>query len=133
MATYLKIENPGVAPEEGFILLGASTKRGQSGQIGSFGTGNKMGVNVLLRSSISPVIFCGNLKIEFGTRNQAIDDGNKRVDFNRVFVKFGGKDSRGVSRSSTEDLGFVLEHGAKDWDGVDLAMREFVSNAGQIA
>ena len=27
MATYLKIENPGVCPIEGFILLGATSKR----------------------------------------------------------------------------------------------------------
>ena len=27
MATYLKIENPGVCPTEGFILLGATSKR----------------------------------------------------------------------------------------------------------
>ena len=44
-------------------------------------------------------------------------------------VKFGGKDSTGVNRSSTEDLGWVLEHGADDWTTVDLGLREFVSNA----
>ena len=33
------------------------------------------------------------------------------------------------NRSSTEDLGFVLDYGKQDWDEVALALREFVSNA----
>lgn len=131
MISYLKIENPGVAPEEAFTLLGASTKRnnGSSATIGKFGTGNKHGVAVLLRNNIVPIVFASNLKMEFGTRPQGVNDGMKNHNFNRVFVKFGGKDVRGASRSSTEDLGFVLEHGATDWHGIELAMREFVSNA----
>jgi hypothetical protein len=47
-----------------------------------------------------------------------------------VYVKYGGFDpNSGVSRSSTEDLGFVLEYGRQDWQEVALALREFVSNA----
>ena len=30
---------------------------------------------------------------------------------------------------STEDLGFVMSYGEKDWNGIALALREFVSNA----
>ena len=131
MAAYLKIENPGVAPAEAFTLLGASTKRGSENTqtIGKFGTGNKHGVAVLLRQGMSPTVFAGNLKMEFGTRVQTVNDGLRNTDFNRVVVKFGGKDSQGVSRTSTEDLGFVLEHGSSDWLSVDLALREFVSNS----
>jgi hypothetical protein len=131
MAAFLKIENPGVAPEEAFTLLGASTKRGSdnSATIGKFGTGNKHGVAVLLRNQLAPVVFAGSLKLEFGTRSQKVDDGIRESEFNRVVVKFGGKDRNGVSRSATEDLGFVLEHGSADWLSVDLALREFVSNS----
>lgn len=124
---YLKIENPGVAPTAAFTLLGASTKRDtSSGQtIGKFGTGNKHGIAVCLRNKLSPMIFAGTLKMEFGTRPEKMENHV----FNRVVVKYGGKDEQGVSRRATEDLGFVVEHGAVDWQGVDLALREFVSNA----
>jgi hypothetical protein len=44
--------------------------------------------------------------------------------------KFGGTDpATGASRSSTEDLGFVLDYGKQGWNDVALAQREFVSNA----
>ena len=128
---YLKIENPGVAPEESFTLLGASTKRrGDNGAIiGTYGSGSKNGVAVCLRNNLPPTVFAGNLKLEFGTRKQGVNDGLQDHSFNRVFVKYGGKDKDGKNRSSTEDLGFVLEYGANDWLSIDLALREFVSNA----
>lgn len=130
MTAFLKIENPGVAPAEAFTLLGASTKRGSGSRtIGKFGSGNKHGVAVMLRNKLAPVVFAGNLKMEFGTRPVNVNDGHRSHEFARVVVKYGGKDAEGVSRSATEDLGFVLEYGASDWIGIDLALREFVSNA----
>lgn len=72
MATYLKIENPGVCPVEGFLLLGATSKRLADNDspytIGQFASGNKHAVNVLLRAKLYPVVFCGNHKLEFGTK-----------------------------------------------------------------
>jgi len=131
MTVYLKIENPGVAAPEAFTILGASTSRSStnSNTIGKFGSGNKMGVATLLRHKLSPIVFAGNLKLEFGTRPQEMDSGISQHTFERVIVKFGGKDITGASRTNTEDLGFVLEYGATDWLDVDLALREFVSNA----
>jgi hypothetical protein len=131
-AYYLKIENPGVAPAEAFTLLGASTKRGSenSATIGKFGTGNKHGVAVLLRNDLPPVIFGGTLRMTFGTRPQGMNDGIREHSFNRVVVKYSGVDPyTKANRTATDDLGFVLEHGATDWLSVDLALREFVSNA----
>lgn len=127
MQAYLKIENPGVAPAEAFTLLGASTKRGSDNSrvIGTFGTGGKFSISLLMRKGLEPQIFCGTLKLGFTTREQYMD-GHK---FNRVVVKYGGKDQTGATRSATEDLGFVLEHGASDWQNIDMALREFVSNA----
>lgn len=131
MNAYLMIQNPGVAPEEAFTLLGASTKRGgdNAAIIGKFGTGNKQAVGVFLRHRLTPTVFAGTLRMEFTTRTQGVNDGIREHEFNRVVVKFGGKDRNGVSRSATEDLGYVLEHGATDWTSLDLGLREFVSNA----
>ena len=59
-----------------------------------------------------------------------MSDAQATKEFNRVVVRYGGSDPvTGASRSSTEDLGFVLNYGEKDWDEVALALREFVSNA----
>lgn len=128
---FLKIENPGVAPSEAFTLLGASTKggRGDTRTIGKFGSGNKHGVSVCLRHGQKPVIFASNLRMDFDTKPCPINDGLRTSEFARVVVKYGGKDDSGKQRSATEDLGYVLEYGASDWTGIELALREFVSNS----
>ena len=53
MPAFLKIENIGVCPPEGFTVLGVSLadKSSHRGVIGQFGSGNKHGVAVLLRES----------------------------------------------------------------------------------
>jgi hypothetical protein len=132
MRAFLKIENIGVCPPEGFTVLGVSLadKASHQGVIGQFGSGNKHGVALLLRHGLSPVVFAGTLRLEFGTRPQTVADSQARKEFSRVFVKYGGTDPiTGSSRSSTEDLGFVMSYGEKDWTEVALALREFVSNA----
>jgi hypothetical protein len=126
---YLKIENPGVAPVESFTLLGASVKSDNDNTIGKFGSGAKYGVLVCLRNNLNPVVFAGNLRLQFGTVPVKVNNGIKSTEFARVQVKYGGKDRHGVQKSATEDLGFVLEYGAADWGSIDLALREFVSNA----
>ena len=132
MPAYLKIENVGTAPVEGFTVFGVSLAdtSNNAGVIGQFGSGNKHGVAVLLRNDLSPVVFAGTLKLEFSTRPQVVSDKHATKEFNRVVVKYGGTDPvTGVSRSSTEDLSFVLDYGKQDWSEVSLALREFVSNA----
>jgi hypothetical protein len=132
MAAFLKIENPGVCPPEGFTILGVSlaSTSDKAGVIGQFGSGNKHGVAVCLRAGLSPIVFAGTLKMEFSTKPQTVSDGLASKDFGRVCVRYGGTDPfTGASRSSTEDLGFVLSYGEKDWQDVSLALREFVSNA----
>lgn len=119
---FLQIQNPGVAPVESFTLLGVSTTRdcGIDGAIGQFGTGTKHAINVLLRAGLKVVIYCGNNKLEFSTRQDTIDDGliEKRIE--RVVCR---------TNTRTLDLGWVLEFGAIDWTDVSMALREFVSNA----
>lgn len=132
MSAYLMIENPGVCPPQGFTVLGVSLAdtSSQRGVIGQFGSGNKHGVNVLLRHDIAPVVYTGTLRLEFFTRPQTISDSKASKEFSRVCVRYGGTDPvTGSSKSSTEDLGFVLEYGRLDWDEVALALREFVSNS----
>src|SRR5436309_10843391 len=132
MPAYLKIENIGVCPPEGFTVLGVSLAdtSNHEGVIGQFGSGNKHAVAVLLRHQLSPVVFAGNLRLEFSTRPQTVTDGLASKDFGRIVVKYGGTDPiSGASRSSTEDLGFVLDYGKQDWQEVALALREFISNA----
>lgn len=132
MPAYLKIENIGVCPPEGFTVLGVSLAdtTDQQGVIGQFGSGNKHGVAVCLRNKIAPVVFCGTLKLEFFTKPQTVSDSQASKDFARVCVKYGGTDPQtGTNRSATEDLGFVLDYGKQDWNEVALALREFVSNS----
>lgn len=132
MPAYLKIENIGVCPPEGFTVLGVSLAdtSEQQGVIGQFGSGNKHGVAVLLRNGLSPVVFAGTLKMEFFTKSQTVSDSKASKEFSRVCVRYGGTDQMtGANRSSTEDLGFVLDYGKQDWNEVALALREFVSNA----
>jgi hypothetical protein len=132
MAAFLRIENPGVASSDAFTVLGVSLASTNSnpGVIGQFGSGSKHSVALLLRSGIKPIVFAGSLKLEFSTRPQVVSDSQATKHFERVVVKYGGTDPvSGSSRSSTEDLGFVLDFGRLDWDDVAMALREFVSNA----
>lgn len=132
MPAFLKIENVGVCPPEGFTVLGVSLAdtSDNQGVIGQFGSGNKHGVAVCLRAGLAPIVFAGTLKLEFSTKPQTVTDGLASKDFGRVVVKYGGSDPiTGASRSSTEDLGFVLDYGKQDWQEVALALREFISNA----
>lgn len=133
MATYLKIENPGVCPVEGFILLGATSKRladtDSPYTIGQFGSGNKHALNVLLRAKLYPVVFCGNHKLEFGTKPGRMKALEGETGYNRVVVKHGGTDEDGASVTYTEELSQTDEYGILDWSHLGMAFREFVSNA----
>ena len=122
---YLLIQNPGVAPVEGFTLLGVSTTRGcgVEGAIGQFGSGNKHAINVLLRAGLKVVAYCGKTRLDFQTRDDEIDDGLTRKPVKRVMCKLGGTSTR------TIDLGWVLDFGAIDWTDLGMALREFISNA----
>lgn len=131
MTAYLRIENIGVAPADAFTVLGVSMadQSNNAGMIGQFGSGSKHSIALLLRNELQPIVFAGNLKLEFSTRPQVVSDSQATKRFERVVVKFGGTDINGVSRSATEDLGFVLDFGRLDWDDVAMGLREFVSNA----
>jgi len=122
---FLCIQNPGVAPVEGFTLLGVSTTRdcGVEGTIGQFGSGNKHAINVLLRAGLKVIVYCGKTRLDFQTRDEEVDDGIVRKPIKRVVCKLGGTSTR------TIDLGWVLDFGAIDWTDLGMALREFISNA----
>lgn len=129
MPAYLKIENPGVAPAESFTLIGVSTKN-TSRDIGKYGSGTKNGLAVLLRLDNPPIVFAGNLRMDFGAERKIMDDGIRRQTYDQIYVKYSGRDDYGKTRNSTEDLGFSLTYGQHDWkNNVGMAGREFVSNA----
>jgi hypothetical protein len=122
---FVCIQNPGVAPVEGFTLLGVSTTRdcGVEGTVGQFGSGNKHAINVLLRAGLKVFVYCGKTRLDFQTRDDEIDDGLVRKPVKRVVCKMGGTSTR------TIDLGWVLDFGAIDWTDLGMALREFISNA----
>lgn len=130
MVQFLKIENPGVCPTEGFTVLGASSKRELNlpGIIGNFGSGCKMGVNALLRKGLTPVIFCGSLKLEFDLVADTLKSDVSETGYFRVQVAYSGKDESGKNRRYTEKL-WSVDYGVADWTDVAMALREFVSNA----
>ncbi|MGA2258842.1 MAG: hypothetical protein ABSG53_29595 [Thermoguttaceae bacterium] len=133
MATFLKIENPGVCPIEGFILLGATSKRLADNDspytVGQFGSGNKHALNVLLRANLNPVVFCGNHRLEFTTKPGKMKALEGDTSYNRVVVKHGGTDEDAASVTYSEELSQTDEYGILDWNCLGMAFREFVSNS----
>lgn len=127
---FLRIQNPGVAPLEGYTILGVSTTRnsGRAGTIGQFGSGSKHAVGLLLRNNINPVVFLGKLRLDFDVEHKTVDDGLSQTQYGQVRVKLSGQ-HEGKMIKRTENLGFSLDFGSYDWNNVNMAMREFVSNA----
>jgi len=122
---YLLVQNPGVAPVEGYTLLGVSTTRncGVAGTIGQFGSGAKHAINTLLRAGLKLLIYCGKTRLEFATREETVNDGLVAKPIKRVVCKLGGTSSK------TLDMGWCLDFGAIDWTDLSMALREFVANA----
>ena len=133
MATYLKIENPGICPVEGFILLGATSKRLADNDspycIGQFGSGQQARRQCPVACQAVPRRLLRQSSA--GVRDQAGQDEGpgRRAGYNRVVVKHGGTDEDGTSVTYTEELSQTDEYGVLDWNCLGMAFREFVSNA----
>jgi hypothetical protein len=110
------VENEGVCPIEGFYLLGVSTSRGKDNTIGCFGSGNKHSLLTLIRHGIPPIVFCGETRLEFFTKDNAMGT----TQYKQLFMRVNGQE---------KELSMSLDFGSLDWDKVGMAMREFVSNA----
>lgn len=126
MSTFLMIENPGIAPVEAITLLGVSTTRhaNTSGTIGTFGTGFKHAIALLLREHLPPTIFLGKQRLDFESREKTVDDGITSHEYGQIFCKMSG-----VGRAKELSLGFVTEMGVHDWNDTSMACREIVANA----
>ena len=113
---YLLIQNSGVAPVEAFTILGVSTARANEALIGQFGTGGKNAINILLRFGLNPQIFLGDKQLQFYTKPKFMGD----KQYNLVCYSYGDE---------KKETGFSLEFGELDWNSLDMALREIISNA----
>lgn len=132
---YLKIENIGICPPECFTTLGvgfADTCVDPSKRdliIGQFASGLKNSMCVLLRNNLSPTVFTSNLKMDFSTQTATIKDELNTKNFEKIIVKYSGKDVDGKTKSNTEVLSMTTDFGKLIWKDTSLALRELVSNA----
>jgi hypothetical protein len=122
---YLKIENPGIAPQECFTLLGVSTSRGNADAIGQYGSGVKHAINMFLALGHKFFIYCGHQCLDFSVYQSIIDDGieQRRILPVQVEISQSGKSTK------KKDVGWTLDFGSMDWRDLSMACREFVSNA----
>lgn len=107
---YLTISNSGEITDGALVLMGASTKDGDSSKIGFFGSGNKYAIAKLLRDQIDFHIYSGVNRIAITTRPVMLSNSYfEQICFN------------GEPSSLTTRMG-------PDWR-VWYALREFISNA----
>jgi hypothetical protein len=127
---YLKIENKGTSPIECFTTLGISTSRYSDNEntIGTFGSGSKHAVLLLMRHHINPIIYCGKTSLEWYSKPAPIKAGSVSHDFDMVYYRIKGKNGEGTINRE-EKTSYTLQYGQSDWDEVPMALREFVSNA----
>lgn len=110
MSKHILIRNRGEIEIEGLKLLGASTKREDSGKIGTFGSGLKYALAYLLRNESKFQLFTGDKEVIFSKENISLRDKS----FQRV--KVNGEDTS-ITTSWGENW--------KQWQ----IFREIVSNA----
>ena len=98
MKKYICISNDGILDPKAFLLLGASTKRGEEGKIGQFGTGLNYSIAWLLNNNIDFKIFAGTEEFEFGLEPiEYRDKVYQRITFN------------GEATNFTVDMGYKWE------------------------
>lgn len=110
MTQYLKISSNGEIDPGALTLMGASSKRGDEGKIGFFGTGNKYAISCFLRNGIDLRVFSGEREINITTQERMFSGESIRV----VYVD-------GEATSVTDRMG-------PTWV-VWQAIRELYSNA----
>lgn len=127
---YLIFENVGEAPIPAITTFGVTLTDSStcSGTIGEFGTGSKQAICVCLRHGLFPIIHTGKVRASFLLQEFEVSDGLTTGTFNKVKVRLEGKASDGSQIARTEDTGFVLEVGRKDWTCLEQGLREFTTN-----
>lgn len=141
MALFLKIENKGVADYNSLLLFGATGNRYSTNPltIGTFGSGSKHSVLVLLRANINLQIFAGLTKMSYYTKPKKIRKASGGDNMQQqVMCHISGTLPAHVGedeRMGHKEISATLDFGTAGWgNDVALACREFVSNAidGQI-
>ncbi len=145
MGLFLKIENKGVADYNSLLLFGATSNRYSSNPmtIGTFGSGSKHSIGALLRANTNVQVFCGLTKLAYYSKPKKLRKASGGENMQQqVMVHISGALPAHASDAGEtmghKELSFTLDFGCHDWPsstGVELACREFVSNAidGQIA
>jgi hypothetical protein len=81
-----------------------------------------------MRNNVTPIVFCSNLRLEFQPVTDNLTSDITNTEYDRVQVRYSGKDEEGKTRNYTEKL-WSIGYGQLDWAYVEMALREFVSNA----
>jgi hypothetical protein len=108
---FILIQNDGEIETNSFELIGASTKRGQSGKIGFFGSGLKYSIAYMMRKEIEFRIFSGTNELKFSTSPETL----KGQTFERICIN-------GSPTSYTVTMGPTWK---EDW----YVLREIYCNA----
>jgi len=138
MGLHLMIQNEGVADYNSLLLFGATGNRYSSNPmtIGTFGSGSKHSVGVLLRNNINLSIFAGLTKLNYYSKPKKLRKASGgENDQQQVCVHISGSLPDGDEGTmGHKELSMTLDFGSNEWTSVALAIREYVSNAidGQI-
>src|SRR6185312_15986803 len=108
---YILIQNEGEIETNSFELIGASTKRGESGKIGFFGSGLKYSIAYMMRKGIDFRVYSGLNELHFSTVKEKLKD----KEFDRICIN-------GKPTSYTVTMGPTW---TKDW----FVLREVYCNA----
>lgn len=111
MKKYILIQNEGEIESNSFELIGASTKRGEKGKIGFFGSGLKYSIAYMMRNNIGFRIFSGEREVILTT----IPEQLKEKSFDRICID-------GKPTSYTTTMGPTW---TEDW----YVLREIYCNA----
>jgi len=108
---YILIQNDGEIETNSFELIGASTKRGETGKIGFFGSGLKYSIAYMMRKGIDFRVFSGESELIFTTTPETL----KEQTFDRICIN-------GKPTSYTVTMGPTW---TEDW----FVLRELYCNA----
>ena len=112
MENYLCIISKGEIDPLAFTLLGGTTKRGDSGKIGMFGSGLKYSISALIRNNVNFKVFSGERELKF----ELVDTDFRGKNFKVIYIN-------GKETSLTTNMG------GDDWDKPFAPLREIYSNA----
>ncbi len=111
MTKYVLIQNDGEIETGAFELIGASTKRHQTGKIGFFGSGLKYSIAYMMRSGIDFKVFSGETELKFTSITETL----RNQEFERICIN-------GVPTSYTTTMG-------PTWKETWFVLREIYCNA----